>query len=92
MIATIKKVKRRIEDLSPLQTAELLSPHINLCSNKEIFIEGCSGIIEYNTSLVRINCKDIILKITGTELTIKSDTTEQINVYGNILSLDFTGV
>ncbi len=87
----IKKMKRQLEDISPLQTTELLTPHINLCSNKEVFIEGCLGIIEYNSTLVRINCKKLILKITGTDLTIKADTTEQINVYGNIISLDFTG-
>ena len=49
------------------------------------------GIIEYNSELVRINCKRLIVKITGTELTIKSDTTERINIYGNILTVDFTG-
>ncbi len=87
----LKKVKRQLDEFSPLETAELLTPHIDLCSNKEASIDGCMGIIEYNSTLVRINCKKIIVKITGTDLTIKSDTTERINVYGNIISMDFTG-
>ncbi len=87
----LKKMKRQFDGISPLETAELLTPHIDLCSNREVYIEGCTGIIEYNSSLVRINCKRLILKITGEDLTIKSDTTEQISVSGNILSLDFTG-
>ncbi len=87
----LKKVKRQLDGFSPLETSELLTPHIDLCSNKEASIDGCLGIIEYNSALVRINCKQLIVKITGTDLTIKSDTTEQINVYGNILSMDFTG-
>ena len=88
----LKKVKQQLNDLSPLETSELFSPHIDLCSNKEVHIEGCMGIIEYNSSLVRINCKSLILKITGDDLTIKSDTPEQISVSGNIITLDFTGV
>ena len=87
----LKKVKKQLDEFSPLETAELLTPHIDLCSNKEVSVDGCMGIIEYNSSLVRINCKSLIVKITGTELTIKSDSTERINVYGSILSVDFTG-
>lgn len=87
----LKKVKRQLEVISPLETAELLTPHIELCSNKEAYIEGCAGIIEYNSSLVRINCKDLIVKMSGTELTIRSDTADRISVSGNIISLDFTG-
>ena len=87
----LKKVKRQLEDISPLETAELLTPHIDLCSNKEAYIEGCAGIVEYNSCLVRINCKGLILRITGNDLTIKSDSTERISVYGTIISLDFTG-
>ena len=88
----LKKVKHQLEVFSPLETAELLSPHIELCSNRELYIEGCAGVIEYNSSLVRINCKELIVKISGDELTIRSDTAERISISGNIVSLDFTGV
>ncbi len=88
----LKKVKKQLDSISPLETSELLTPHIDLCSNKELFVEGCTGIIEYNSSLVRINCKSLVLKIIGDNLTIKSDSVEQISVSGNIISLDFTGV
>ena len=88
----LKKVRHQLNVISPLETAELLIPHIDLCSNREAVIEGCAGIIEYKSSLVRINCKKMIITITGTDLTIKSDVAEQIGIYGNILSLDFTGV
>lgn len=87
----IKKVKRQLEDISPLETSELLIPHIDLCSNREANIEGCAGIIEYNSSLVRINCKKLIVRVAGSELTIRADNTDRISIYGNIISLDFTG-
>ncbi|MBQ3137129.1 MAG: YabP/YqfC family sporulation protein [Clostridia bacterium] len=87
----LKKVKHQLEVISPLETSELLYPHIDLCSNKEVYIDGCMGIIEYNSSLVRINCKGMIVKISGDELSIKSDSAEQISISGNIISLDFTG-
>ncbi len=87
----LKRVKKQLEELSPLETTELLTPHIDLCSNREASVDGCMGIIEYNSELVRINCKKLIVKITGTDLTIKSDTAERINIYGNIITMDFTG-
>lgn len=92
MINVLKKARKQLSIISPLETAELMTPHIDLCSNKELLIEGCAGIIEYNSELIRINCKNLIVKITGEDLTIKSDMTEQISVSGNIISLDFTGV
>ncbi len=88
----LKKVKHQLEVISPLETSELLSPHIDICSNKEVYVDGCMGIIEYNSSLVRINCKGLIVKVSGDDLSIKSDSTEQISISGNIISLDFTGV
>ena len=83
---------KTMSSFSPLDASELLTPRIDMCSNKEAFIEGCCGIIEYNPEAVRINCRNLIVKITGTELSIKSDSTEQISISGNICSLDFTGV
>lgn len=88
----LKKARRQLDSISPLSTEELMTPHIDLCSNRELFIEGCAGIIEYNSGLVRVNCKNLEVKITGDSLTIKSDTPEQMSVAGNIISLDFTGV
>lgn len=84
-----KRTKRTMDIISPLETSELLSPHIDFCSNKEALIDGCLGIIEYNSEIVRLNCKNIILKFVGADLSIKADTIEQITVSGNIFSLEF---
>lgn len=84
-----KRTKRTMDIISPLETSELLSPHIDFCSNKEALVDGCLGIIEYNSEMVRLNCKNIILKFIGADLSIKADTIEQITVSGNIVSLEF---
>ena len=84
-----KRTKRTMDIISPLETSELLSPHIDFCSNKEALIDGCLGIIEYNSEIVRLNCKNIILKFVGADLSIKAETIEQITVSGNIVSLEF---
>lgn len=86
------KIKRAIEKLSPLETDELLSPHIDFCSNREVFIDGCNGIIEYNNETVRLNCKNYILKFTGNDLTVKAETIEQITLCGDIISLEFSNL
>ncbi len=88
----LRNVRNQINNISSLAANELLTPQIDLCSNKEVFIDGCCGIIEYTSELVRINCKDIILKVEGKELTIKADSINQICIFGDIISLDFVGV
>ena len=84
-----KRNKKNIDIVSPLETNELLVPHIDFCSNKEALVDGCSGIIEYNSEFVRLNCKDVILKFIGADLSIKADSIDQITVSGNIFSLEF---
>lgn len=84
-----KRTKRTIDIVSPLETTELLTPHIDLCSDKEALVDGCLGIIEYNSETVRLNCRNKIVKFSGTDLSIMADTIEHITVSGNILSLEF---
>lgn len=64
-------------------------PHIEFNSNCYACVEGCKGIIEYDGSVVRINCGDILVKFCGDNLSIRALSTDRISVNGIILSVEF---
>lgn len=84
-----KSVKKRIENFALLDTAdELDRPHIELCSNKIVTIEGCKGIIEYNENTVRVNCSKLVVKCCGCGLSISAPNSETITVTGTVISVE----
>lgn len=85
-----KKLKEKIEEISSLGAEnELRLPHIELCSNCEAGVEGCAGIIEYDESLVRLNCKSVTVKFSGSRLSIGNLSGGFISVNGKISSVEF---
>lgn len=64
--------------------------HIELTGNREAVIDECAGILEYNSECVRLRAGKMIIKISGSELTISSMNAQQTVVLGNIASLDFS--
>lgn len=70
---------------------EVFSPmRIELTGNREILVEGHSGIIEYNENVLRLSCRDKILNIIGTSLRISMFSSEYILAAGEIESVTFT--
>ena len=68
---------------------ELQLPHIELNSNYGATVEGCKGIVEYDGSVVKINCGNLLVKFCGDNLSIKALSTDRISVNGTIISLEF---
>lgn len=62
---------------------------IELIGNREISVDGCRGILQYDESVVKLNLGNMILKITGSSLTIPVMAAEQTTVTGNIASVEF---
>ncbi len=85
-----KRIKERIEELSSLGSGnELCMPHIELFSNREVNIEGCLGIIEYNSSLIKLNCRGMTVKFNGDNLCIGNMNDGLACVTGTIVSVEF---
>lgn len=85
-----KRIKERIEELSSLGSGnELCMPHIELFSNREVNIEGCLGIIEYNSSLIKLNCRGMSVKFNGDNLCISNMNDGLACVTGTIVSVEF---
>ncbi len=64
-------------------------PRLTLIGMSNLIIENYKGIIEYDSSRVRLNTSLGILKITGNGLVIKEITSEDVMVDGDIRSLEF---
>lgn len=75
-------------ELSAIAEAGLAK--IELTGNREISVDGCRGILEYDEGIVRLNLGNMILKITGSELTIPSMAAEQTMVTGSIAAVEFS--
>ena len=68
---------------------EALNGNIELFGNKQIIIEGAKGVVDYSEDFLKIDLGSICLKISGNKLVIDSFIYEQINVKGEIVTLEF---
>ena len=82
-----KKERQKIHTLTLANTA--LESSIELTSNKEALIEGCSGIVEYNDTLVTVNCKNNTVTIEGADINLKTLASDVVEVTGQFKTISF---
>ncbi len=63
---------------------------IEMLSNKELSLDGCRGILEYNDVYVRLKIIDGEITVVGTSLDIPVYDGPQITVTGCIKSIEFS--
>ena len=63
--------------------------NIELYGNKQIIIDGAKGVIDYSEDFLKIDLGNICLKISGRNLVIESFIYEQIDVKGEIVTVEF---
>ena len=93
--STCKKgsIKRRTKNFiksvnSPVMS--LLNPvHFEMNGNKEVVIEGCKSILEYDENMVRIRVKNMSVSYYGRNLMIKCLTPDSLVIEGFITSIEF---
>ena len=72
------------------QTKEdIVKGNIELYGNKQIIVDGCKGVIDYNEDFLKLDLGKIILKVTGRNLVIDSYIYEQVDLKGEIVSVEF---
>ncbi len=64
-------------------------PQITIQSNKEIVVEGCKGIVEYNTNSIKISVGKMQMLFSGNDLTLKSLTPEHVVLTGEFTSIEY---
>jgi len=87
-----KPVLEKISDQLEIGADVMLSePKMSIVSDREIWIENYSGIIEYSKERVRINTKKFIICLYGSNFFINHITKEDIIVCGKILKIELGG-
>ena len=66
------------------------SPHIELLGNREVTVDGCKGILEYDDGFIRLNMGKTVLRLTGRDLVISALSDRTAVIEGYILSIEFT--
>lgn len=64
-----------------------LETYLNLCGNRELRVENCMKILEYNDVLVRLQTRDMVIEIWGTSLRVSDYNDSSVLVRGTISSL-----
>ena len=82
--------KEHLGDLLSLPKEIVLNlPQITLIGHQELSIENYKNIIELGSDKIRINTSAGVLLIIGHGLLLKSLTSEQITLSGNILKFEY---
>ena len=70
---------------------DISMPVIQARGNREICIEGCKGILEYEEGRIMLNCGKLVICFTGDGIEITAYSELQTVITGNVLSIDFQG-
>lgn len=62
---------------------------IELTDNREMHVDGCSGILEYDTDNITLSLKNNRVSIGGFSLEIASFSDNQAVITGEIISINF---
>ena len=86
-------IKRRGEKLAcamqiPMALIMNLA-HFELNGNREVVVDGCRGIIEYDENIIKLNTGKMITKFLGRHLNIKCLTPDSLVIEGIITSIEF---
>ena len=63
--------------------------HIEMNANRELFIEGCRGVLENTDILIRVAAADFNIKVTGRDMELRNLTPDTLLVEGIITSVEF---
>lgn len=70
-----------------MQTWVYLDTYLHLHGNRELRVENCMKILEYNDVLVRLQTRDMVLEIWGTTLRVDDYNDSSVIVRGRITSI-----
>ncbi len=75
----------------PLDTVSHV-PKLEMVSNTEAVLDGCTGVLEYTQDVMKLACgKRLTVKFSGQGLEIKALNCETVKITGHIVSVEFLG-
>lgn len=64
-------------------------PKIEMLGNREMIVDGCKGIVEYDETLIKLSLGDNVLSLSGDNLIIKSFDSSVAIISGQICDISF---
>ena len=59
-----------------------------LC-DRQLFLEGHSGILSYGTEQIDVGAGSLILRVRGQNLTLRSMTDSEVRIFGKIDAVEY---
>lgn len=85
-----KDFRQSMCDLKNKLPLELTNSSVmEICSDRQITIDGCKGIVEYSDFMVRIKTSGGVVSICGRRLNIKYLSINSVVIEGKLLKLEF---
>ncbi len=63
--------------------------HMEINGNTEAVVDGCKGVLEYDTDVIRIRTGRLTVRFTGRGLTIRCLTADALVVTGFLTGIEF---
>ena len=65
-------------------------PRIEMLGNREIIVDGCKGVVEYDENTIRLSLGESVLSLCGSDLVIKTFDNDIAVISGQICEISFT--
>ena len=80
----------KLENFIGIPTGSITnSAHFEMNGNREVIIEGCRNILQYDEDVIRIDIGKMSATIEGRSLNIKNFSPTSLVIEGFILSINF---
>ena len=88
--SSFQKAKKLLSDWNKSPLVDMLTPtRIEFKSNKEVIVEGCKSIDQYDENMVKIKVTKMTILFFGRNLGLKCMTSDSLVIYGFITSVEF---
>ena len=80
-----KKKERKLQ----IPDLHLNEAKIEMLGNREIIIDGCKGVIDYDENTIKLNIGDLALCLVGTDMVIESFDSGVAIIRGRFAEISF---
>lgn len=64
-------------------------PKIEMLGNREMIIDGCKGVVEYDEAIIKLSLGEYVLSLSGDNLLINSFDNSVAIISGQICEISF---
>ena len=62
---------------------------VEMLGDRQLFLEGHSGILSYGTEQIDVGAGSLILRVRGQNLTLRSMTDSEVRIFGKIDAVEY---